>query len=89
MGLFFRWSAIDQLSGPPTIGILDSLCSRSPRRPGNNDCRVYFGSLTPVGMPRAIELAVPCAFFAPTRAHPDHMVRNRLSVVLTVATPTV
>jgi hypothetical protein len=49
----------------------------------------YFGSLTPVGMPHAIEQAVPCAFFAPARAHPDHMVHNRLSVVLTVATPTV
>jgi hypothetical protein len=46
----------------------------------------YFGSLTPVGMPHAIGEAVPCAFFGPAKAHPDH---NRLSGVLTVATPTV
>ena len=46
----------------------------------------YFGSLTPVGMPHAIEEAVPCAFFVPANAHPNH---NRLLVVLTVATPTV
>ena len=46
----------------------------------------YFGLLTPVGMPHAIQELVPCAFFASARAHPDH---DRLSVVLTVATPTV
>lgn len=76
--------AIDQLIGFPPIIALNSFCSR--RVVTATTTAEYFGSLTPVGMPHAIEQAEPCAFFAPAKAYSEH---NRLSVVLTVATPTV
>ena len=74
--------AIDQLISSPPIIALNS----SRRVVQVTMTAEYFVSLTPVGMPHAIEQAVQCAFFVPAKAHPDH---NRLSAVFTVATPTV